>query len=502
MAVVGNGGTPQVAAFGEVAECRHIVGSPRFHDVAVDHFGEPQHIRVGVRIRAEYIKRVRRGRFFREERAVAEIPRGVLRPESPDGAVVEIVVLGGIRERRLDNHQRARVLLRPLLRPIRLLAQGRAERLVVHRGENFARVAAGVLENFAGGVDCPHCLVGNARAGAGCLQVRRIVVVVRELCGILIPRIRASVEIRVPHNNRRARAVAFEKARDLAGIHFRIFVVVRRHREEVVKPRAVALVQIGVPRDLREAFEGVEAHGVVVQLLDVRDVLRHRRGIYKILAQAVERGGSPHSKARLFAVQHKSAVFDPHFAEAEVASGKSVENRRIRRQHDGHFVEIRIFDVPEQRIFPLFGKFDDLLGLARKLEFFGKFLFGVFGDKRKAELNPTLLSVGIGDFDVPENFRLPVRRKCGDGGYRELRRGFFKPNVADCNFLMVANRWEALPQPRVRAVDENREDVAVGFCDVGDVEPLGVGYRRKGFKILTEGMQELAVEVYTPVVAV
>ena len=249
---------------------------------------------------------------------VAEIPGGVLRAEAADGRIVEMPYLRGIRERGLHHHKRPAALLGPLARPVLLLLQRRAVRLVVHRGENFSGRPARVLEELARPVERAHKLFGGLRAAAGFALRRRVVVVVGNLCGILIPRIGARVEIRIPHEYRRVVAVVLQKPLNLPGIPLHFLVLVRGHLEEVVEPRAVALAQVLGPRDLRSLPERVEAHGVVVHVLYMRDVLAHGVGVPEVLAEPAERGGSPHAHAHLFAVHAEFGTLNPGLSEPEI----------------------------------------------------------------------------------------------------------------------------------------------------------------------------------------
>ena len=218
---------------------------------------------------------MRHGIRLRGENFVAKIPGRVLRAEAANGGVVKMPYLRGVREGGLHHHQRPSALLGPLARPVLLLLQGRAVRLVVHGGENFSGRPARVLEELARPVERAHELFGGLRAASGFALVRRVVIVVGNLGGILIPRVGTRVEVRIPHQNRRVVAVVFEEPLHLPGIFSHLLVLVGRHLEKIVQPRAVAFAQVLWPRDLRSFSERVEAHGVVVHVLYVRDVLAH-----------------------------------------------------------------------------------------------------------------------------------------------------------------------------------------------------------------------------------
>ena len=131
--VVGDRRVAHVAAPGEVAEGRHVVAPPRLDDAPVEHLGKPPYVLVGIGVWGVLpLVGMRHGIRLGGKHFVAEISGGVLRAEAADGRIVEMPYLRGIRERGLHHHKRPAALLGPLARPVLLLLQRRAVRLIVH----------------------------------------------------------------------------------------------------------------------------------------------------------------------------------------------------------------------------------------------------------------------------------------------------------------------------------------------------------------------------------
>ena len=98
---------------------------------------------------------------------------------------------------------------------------------------------------------------------------------------------------------------------------------------------------------------------------------------------------------------------------------------------------------------------------------------------------------------------LPVGRQRERRRQKDARRSLLEPNVADCDFRVVAYARNPAPKADVGAVYENREQVfPVRRENVCDVYSARVGNDRKAFEILPERVYELSVQIRPAVVAV
>ncbi len=500
-------GERQVARPREVAERVQAVAPPRLDDPQMVRRDERALVRVhgprdglgpfavvGHRIRLASVDRV------------AEVARGVLGDERAELGVVEVHELGRVGEGRLDDHQRPGMPRRPLRRPILLFLQGGAVALVVHGREDRAAAAAGVLEDLARRVQRPHGLLRLPHARALVLVPRRHVVRVVKLRRILIPRIAARVEVRVPHDDGRMAAVDVEEARDVFRVGREGFILIGRHGEEVVEPHRVARRQVLRPGNLRKLGQRIEAHGVVVDFLDVRDVLPDRLGRPVVVAQARQPRTRPHPEARGHAVEEDFPVLHPGLAEAERAGREGVDRSVSVEKRDAHLVDLGRLHVPEDGLLPFFRPHDLLFGGAVQDDV----PFGRVGDlsvarEREAHPRGTPNPGGVGDARAQRHRLLAVGGKRDGRREEHPARRRLEPHVPERDLVVVADGKLPLPERRVVPVDVDREHVGrpVRRQQGGDVQPPRVGDRREILaSVLAEGADLLAVQVDAPGVGV
>ena len=496
----------QVARTGEVAQPVHAVRPPRLDDAQMVRRRQVALVRVqGAHDRLRPFAEIRHGIRLASVNRVAEIPRGMFGDQRAQLRVVEVHELRRIGEARFHHHQRLRVTRRPLGGPVLLLLQRRAVALVVHGREDPAAVAARVLEALTARIDRPHDPLRRLDAHTRVPLPRRIVLRVVQLRRILVPRIAAGVEVRVPHDDGRMVAVAVQELFDIRPVGSQVFVFIRRHRKEVVEPHRVTRRQIGRPADLRGLADRIVPDRIVVHFLDVRDILPDGLVRTVVVAHAVESGACPHPEPRVHAVEEKLAVLDPHLAEAERARRQGIDRLAVLHERDAHLVDVRRLDIPEDGILPRRVPDEPLLrrtvqrNVLRRRE-----ADLAVADEVKPDLHLPRQARGIVQPRPQRHTFRAVGRQRNSRLERHPAGRRLQPDVAERDLAVVADRHFAAPKPDVVAVDIDGKDVhaSVFRQTVRDVQTTGVRHIRMNLVAPPESADLRPVQVDAPRVAV
>ena len=93
------------------------------------------------------------------------------------------------------------------------------------------------------------------------------------------------------------------------------------------------------------------AHGVKVVLLHQQDILHHRLLIHDLTMQRMMLVTVNAANQQRLAVQQQQTIFNPHFAETDIA-GFCFNQRAVGSVQFNHrTIEIRDFGAPQRRVF-------------------------------------------------------------------------------------------------------------------------------------------------------
>ena len=320
---------------------------------------------------------------------------------------------------------------------------------------------------------------------------------IRQLRGILIPRIAARVEFGIPDQNRRMISVMLEKTLDFSIVKRLLFIFVRRHGKNVVESLPIRLVQIFRGSDLRLLAEQIVTDRIIVHLADMRHILFRPFCGSVIKAHALHARTRPHPHPQFVAVQTERPFFNPRLPETEILFRKRIKSFSVPLQSNPHPVKFRRVCIPENRILPVFRENNQLFRAAVKFNFLCEGLFRLsVPDEVKTYAGFSFFSGKILNSRTQTNIFPAERRRCDGVLQRNSRRRIFQPDVADCKLGMVADTRLPLPHAHDPAVDENRHHIPpVPVHDLRHIQTLRIRSSHERLEILTEFMNQLPIQI-------